>query len=241
VKIQLEGVSLELRGRSVLKGITTSIDAGAFTCLLGPNGAGKTMLFRVLTGQMPESHGRVMLERVDASTLPRREVARRFAILPQGVQAPPYVTVRELVALGRFRSGNGLGWRLQQSDHAAIAASLGHCGVEQLADRPLAEMSGGEKQRAWLAFCLAQEKEFLFLDESLAALDYVAKGVFFRLLVDLATGGRGVFLVTHDVDMANRFATKIMVMQNGALTYDGPPSSDMSALVAPDQYAEAGA
>ena len=235
MRIQLEGVSLALRGRSVLQGITASIDTGAFTCLLGPNGAGKTMLFRILTGQMTASQGRVILEQVDASTLPRREVARRFAILPQGVQDPPYVTVRELVALARFRPGNGLGWRLQESDRAAIAASLSQCEVEQLADRPFAEISGGEKQRAWLAFCLAQEKEFLFLDESLAALDFVAKATFFRLLADLAAGGRGVFVVTHDVDMANRFANRLMVIRDGSLTYDGLPLSDLTDLFDHDQ------
>lgn len=235
MKIHLEGVSLALRGRSVLEGITASVDTGAFTCLLGPNGAGKSMLFRVMTGQMPATRGRVMLEQVDASTLPRREVAGRFAILPQGIQDPPYVTVRELVALGRFRPGNGLGWRLQGPDHAAIASSMSQCDVEQLADRPFAEISGGEKQRAWLAFCLAQEKEFLFLDESLAALDFVAKAAFFRLLADQAARGRGVLMVTHDVDMANRFANKIMVIHKGALTYDGPPGPDLPTLVAPGQ------
>jgi len=236
MKIQLEGVSLALRGRSILEGVTASIDTGTFTCLLGPNGAGKTMLFRVLTGQMPASQGRVMLEQVDASTLPRREVARRFAILPQGVQDPPYVTVRELVALGRFRPGKGLGWHLQESDHAAIVASLRQCEMEQLADRPFAEISGGEKQRAWLAFCLAQEKEFLFLDESLGALDFVAKRAFFQFLATLAAGGRGILLVTHDVDMAYHFATRLMVLQNGALVYDGPPRSDLAPFVAADHH-----
>ncbi len=241
MKIQLEGVSLALRGRSILEGITASIDTGTFTCLLGPNGAGKTMLFRLLTGQMRASQGRIILDQVDASTLPQREVARRFAILPQGVQDPPYLTVRELVALGRFRPGKGLGWRLQESDHAAIVASLRQCEMEQLADRPFEELSGGEKQGAWLAFCLVQEKEFLFLDEALGALDFVTKRAFFQLLAALAAGGTGILLVTHDLDLANHLATRLVVLQNGALVYDGPPRPDLPLLLAADQQSRTGA
>ena len=231
MNIQLEDVSFAVPGRPILKGITTSIAGDTFTCLLGPNGSGKTTLLRLLTGQLKATRGRIVVAGVDASTLSQREMARRFAILPQGIQDPPHLTVRELVALGRFHPGKGWGWRLDEPDRAAVAAAILQCGVGHLAERTFAGLSGGEKQRAWLAFCLAQEKGFLLLDESLASLDYAAKRAFFQFLATLTAKGRGVLLATHDLELASQFATKLLVIDGGAVVYDGPRRPDLPALL----------
>ncbi len=229
--IRLEDASFAIEGRPVLEKVTATFITGALTCILGSNGAGKTTLLNLMTGQSKASQGRVVLDEKDASSLPSKDVARRFAILPQGLQDPAYVTVMELVALARFRPGNGLGWRLQESDHVAIDASLRRCDVDRLGGRTFRELSGGEKQRAWLAFCLAQGKKFIVLDESLAALDYPTRRAFFGLLSGLAEDGRAVILVTHDVELASQFATRILALRAGTLVYDGPPHSDLPSLL----------
>ena len=154
-----------------------------------------------------------------------RDTAHHFAVLPQGVSDPQYLSVRELVALGRFRPGNGLGWRPNEADLEIVDKSLTRCEVEHMAHRTFAQLSGGEKQRSWLAFCLVQEKKFLLLDESLHALDFDARRTFFNLLSDLAIEGSGILLTTHDMELAEEFASRLLVLQDGTLGYDGPPPS----------------
>jgi len=106
--------------------------------------------------------------------------------------------------------------------------------MESLVDRPFEKLSGGEKQRAWLSFCLAQEKGFLVLDESLDGLDYLAKRAFFRRLARLATEGKGILLTTHDLDLAGQFADRILVLKDGGLCYDGAPRADLLSLLVSD-------
>ena len=103
--------------------------------------------------------------------------------------------------------------------------------LESIADRPFAQLSGGEKQRVWLAFCLAQEREFLLLDESLHKIDYSTRDLFFRMLADLADDGKGVILITHDLDMAMRHGRRLMLLIEGELAYDGPEDPAMYSIL----------
>lgn len=228
--IRLQEVSLAIQGRPILDRVTATIHGGALTCLLGANGSGKTMLFRVLSGELLPTSGRLFLGEADVTGFPRREKARHFAIVPQGVGDPPHLTVYELAALARFRPGRRLWWSLDSRDRAVLADCLRRCQIGNLAERPAAQLSGGEKQRAWLAFSLAQEKEFLLLDEALDAMDFVARRAFFRLVADAVSGETGVVLTTHDLGLAAEFASRIIVLDGGHVAYEGPPSADLSRL-----------
>ena len=243
MKIRVEGVSIafhdRLRASFRLNDINLVIDSGTFTCLLGTNGAGKTTLLRMMTGQLKPNRGRVEVADDSGAILSLKEAVRSFAILPQGVQDPPYLTIRELVSLGRNRPGNGLGWRLGDSDMQAVYSCLRKCGIEDKEDRRFDELSGGEKQRAWLAFCLAQEKRFLVLDESLQGLDFLAKRDFFQLLKGIAEGGAGVLLTTHDLQMASQFGGRLIALKDGNLCYDGPPLPDLEHLLIDRKQTEA--
>jgi iron complex transport system ATP-binding protein len=104
-------------------------------------------------------------------------------------------------------------------------------------ERRFEDLSGGEKQRAWLAFCLAQDKDFLVLDESLDGLDFFAKRAFFELLAELAARDRGVLLATHEMELAGRFAARLLVLEDGRLCYDGLPRDDLLSLFSPDRRA----
>ena len=221
--IVLDGVSFSYGERPVLREVSASVAVGEFVCLLGPNGSGKTTLAQLIAGELAPTEGRVFLgEGRGASG--NSEPERHIAYLPQDVQDPPFVTVRELVSLGRFRPRTSLGWRVSATDREAVEQCIARCLLESIADRPFARLSGGEKQRVWLAFCLAQEREILLLDESLHKIDYATRDLFFRMLSNLADDGKGVLLITHDLDMALRHGRRLLVLKEGELAYDGPPN-----------------
>ena len=230
ISIQLEDVSFSYGEKPVLREVTVSVAMGEFVCLLGPNGAGKTTLAQLIAGELSPTEGRVFLNSEDASGN-LTGVGRHIAYLPQDLQDPPFVTVRELVSLGRFSPKRSLGWRVSAKDKRVVQECLGRCLAESFADRPFAQLSGGEKQRVWLAFCLAQQREFILLDESLHKIDYSTRDLFFRMLANLAEDGKGVVLITHDLQMAERHGRRMLLLGDGELVYDGPPDRVIYSLM----------
>ena len=230
ISIELDGVSFSYGEKPVLREVTVSVAMGEFVCLLGPNGAGKTTLAQLIAGELSPTEGRVFLDAGDASG----EVTgarRHIAYLPQDLQDPPFVTVRELVSLGRFSPKRSLGWRVSAKDKEAVQECIDTCLAESLADRPFAQLSGGEKQRVWLAYCLAQQREFILLDESLHKIDYSTRALFFKMLANLAENGKGVVLITHDLQMAERHGRRMLLLGDGELLYDGPPDQVIYSLM----------
>lgn len=228
--IEMDNVSFSYGEKTVLKELSVSLSAGEFVCLLGTNGTGKTTLAQLIAGELSPTAGHICLK---SSDMPggSTDVKRRIAYLPQDLQDPPFVTVRELVSLGRFKPGRSLGWRVSDSDKQAVQESIDRCFAGPFADRPFAQLSGGEKQRVWLAYCLAQQRDFLMLDESLHKMDYSKRQLFFSMLSGLATEGKGVTLITHDLQMAERHGQRLLVLGDGELVYDGPPHPVVYSLM----------
>jgi len=233
VILNLEALSFVNRGAVILNDVTTVMPDHSLTCLVGPNGAGKTTLLRILSGELKATSGRLFVGDADTSLLPRRDMAHQLSIIPQDVQPPPYLTVSELVQLGRFRPYGAVWRRLSQQDRVAVNTSLARCQLEALSERRVEELSGGEQQRAWLAFGLAQEKRFLLLDETLDGLDTLVKKSSFELLKEVATEGKGIVLTTHDLDLVTHFADKVIVLSSGKVVYEGPPDADLIRRVSP--------
>ena len=229
-RIEMDNVSYSYGEKAVLKQVTTSVSAGEFVCLLGPNGTGKTTLAQLIAGELSPTAGRISLMADDASH-GGIDVRQHIAYLPQDLQDPPFVTVRELVSLGRFRPRRSLGWRVSDGDKQVVQECIDKCFAGPFADRPFAQLSGGEKQRVWLAYCLAQQRDFLLLDESLHMMDYSKRQLFFSMLSGLATEGKGVILITHDLHMAERHGKRLMVLGDGELVYDGPPGRVVYSLM----------
>ena len=230
ISIELDGVSFSYGEKTVLREVSVSVATGEFVCLLGPNGAGKTTLAQLIAGELSPTKGRVFLTAGDASG-ELTGVGRHIAYLPQDLQDPPFVTVRELVSLGRFSPKHSLGWRVSAKDREVVQECIDRCLAESLADRPFAQLSGGEKQRVWLAFCLAQQREFILLDESLHKIDYSTRDLFFKMLANLAEDGKGVVLITHDLQMAERHGRRMLLLGDGELVYDGPPDQVIYSLM----------
>ena len=230
ISIELDGVSFSYGEKPVLSEVSVSVATGEFVCLLGPNGAGKTTLAQLIAGELSPTEGRVLLDAGDASG-DLTGVGRHIAYLPQDLQDPPFVTVRELVSLGRFNPKRSLGWKVSAKDKEVVQECIDTCLAESFADRPFAHLSGGEKQRVWLAFCLAQQREFILLDESLHKIDYSTRDLFFRMLANLAEDGKGVVLITHDLQMAERHSRRMLLLGDGELVYDGPPDQVIYSLM----------
>jgi iron complex transport system ATP-binding protein len=225
-----EHVRVTLGGRLVVDDVSLSLPRGAMVALLGPNGAGKTTLLRALAGLIP-AQGIVRVGGDAVAALTIRERARRFAYLPQGQAVHWPLPVRDIVALGRFPHGATDPSRLAPSDTQAVERAMQSTDVMGLADRPVTELSGGERSRTVLARVLAGEAPVILADEPTASLDPHYQIEVMQLLRGAAHGGTLVVVVTHDLGFAARFADSVLVLDGGRLVAAGPPPAALTPRV----------
>lgn len=208
--------------RPAVDGVTLEVPGGSFTAVLGPNGSGKSTLLRLLLGVERPAAGTVQFEGRPVDSWPRVELARRIGVVPQQEEMPFPLGVRELVAMGRYPH---LGpWRREgAADRRAIVDAMARCDVGGLAQRPVSTLSGGERQRARVARALAQEPRALALDEPTIALDIHHEMAIFELLRELVAEGVTVLVVTHNLNLATRYADRIVLLHAGRVAGDGTP------------------
>lgn len=226
--IEARGIRAGYGAAEVLRGVSVCVRAGELVGIIGPNGCGKSTLMRVMSRLMRPAAGDVAIDGKPVRGLGRRELSRRLAVLPQEPSTPPQTTVRELVAMGRTphrRFGAVLPGGMTSEDRAAIDGAMRATEVDRLADRPASELSGGERRRAWIAMCLAQESPTVLLDEPVTALDVRHQLEVMSLLRTIAVDrGLAVGLVVHDLDLAARYCTRLVAMESGEVVADGPPA-----------------
>jgi len=215
-------LAVHLGGREVLGGIDLAVGPGEFLLVAGPNGAGKTTLLRTLAGVIVPSGGEVRLAGDPVTELPRREVARRVAYLPQEDVAEQGLRVREVVALGRWHRLGALGTP-GTADREAVDRALAATDTAHLADRRLAELSGGERRRVLVARALAQEAPLLVLDEPTTGLDVGHACELVALLAALAREGRGIVVSLHDLFLAGRGPSRAVLLAGGRVVDEGDP------------------
>jgi iron complex transport system ATP-binding protein len=212
-------------GDEAVSGVTCHIQEGRWTGVVGPNGAGKSTLLRLLSGVLRPSAGGISLRGRALDEWGRRELSRDMAVVAQEPPLHVPLSVREFVELGRNPYVRP--WAsLAAADHEAVDAALRRTDMWALAGRQLAQLSGGEVQRAKLARALAQAPSVLLLDEPTAHLDFGHAVRFFQLLRRLV-GERGwtVVCVTHDLNLASRYADSLLLLARGKLIARGAPSS----------------
>lgn len=209
--------------RPAVDEVTLEVPGGACTAVLGPNGSGKSTLLRLLLGTLAPARGELSLDGRPLAEWGREEVARAVGVVPQGEEAVFPITVREVVAMGRYPH---LGpWRRERdADRAAVERAMRRCDVLAFAARPLSTLSGGERQRARVARALAQEPATLALDEPTAALDVSHEMAIFELLRDLGRAGTTVLLVTHNLNLAARYADRLVLLDRGRVAAQGAPA-----------------
>lgn len=210
--------------REVLRGLDLVFPRGGFTVIIGPNACGKSTLLRTLARLHEPSGGSVLLDGRTIAGFSHRERARRLAMLPQGAETPDGITVGDLVARGRHPHG-GLFKRWSAEDEAAVARAMAEAGVTALAMRRLDELSGGQRQKAWIAMALAQATELLLLDEPTTFLDLAHQIEVLELCRALNRAGKTIVAVLHDLNQACRYASHLVVMKDGVVHEQGRPAA----------------
>lgn len=218
-----EQLTLAYDQATIIRAMSVSVPSGAITALVGPNGCGKSTLLRGLARLLAPRGGAAFLDGKAIHRIPTRELARQLGILPQNPSAPEGLTVRELVAQGRYPHQSWLQqWAAE--DDAALRKALDLTGMAELADRPVDALSGGQRQRAWIAMTLAQQTDVILLDEPTTFLDLAHQIEVLQLLERLNRDeGRTIVMVLHDLNHATRHAQHLIAMRAGALVAAGPP------------------
>jgi iron complex transport system ATP-binding protein len=211
-------------GPDILRGVTLRVRRGERVGLLGPNGAGKSTLLRLASGVLRPGSGRVLLAGAEVRALPRDEVARRVAVVPQDFSVRFAYTVRQLVELGRTAHAGSWGV-LRAADRQVVARALAATDLDTLADRVFNELSGGERQRVLVAMALAQASPVVLLDEPTAHLDIRHQIEVLELLRRLNhERGLTVLAALHDLNLAARYFPRLVLFRNEIIA-DGPPAA----------------
>ncbi len=214
---------------NVLHDVSLDVNGGSIVGLLGPNGSGKTTLLRVLAGILPPLTGQVLIDDRPIERLPRRELARRIAVVPQETHSTFDFSVMDIVLMGRYPHLGA--FELEHADDQEIArAALAATGTATLEARPFSSLSGGEKQRVVIASALAQASDMLLLDEPTAALDLAYQFEIAALLRRLnAERGATMIVSTHDLNLAAAVCDRIVMLKAGRVIAQGPTESTLTA------------
>ena len=219
--IELKNLQAGYQGRPVLEGVSLDFRPGEVLAILGPNGCGKSTLLRTANGLLAESGGEVLVDSVPLGELSAREIARKIAYLPQS-RSVPNITAGRMVLHGRFPY---LSYprRYRREDHEMVQKALEWVGAAELASRPLAELSGGQRQKVYLAMALAQDTETILMDEPTTYLDVGCQLEVMALARRLAEEGRAVVMVLHDLTLALRCAHRAALLHEGRVRQLGTP------------------
>ncbi|WP_342358942.1 ABC transporter ATP-binding protein [Terrarubrum flagellatum] len=226
-QLSFRNLSVSLSKRTIVRDVSADFPSSGLVALLGPNGAGKTTLVKAIVGLAPSS-GRIEIGGEDAATLSPATRAQRIGYLPQGHVTHWPLPARDIVALGRYAHGSRDPSRLNEKDIAAVESAMEATGTVAFADRPVTELSGGERARIALARVLASETPVILADEPIASLDPHYQLSVMAVLKDMAGKGRLVIVVMHDLSLAWRYADRIIVMHQGGITSDGPAESTLT-------------
>lgn len=232
-RLQIESLSLSRGSRTVVHDVSLSVGHGELVALVGPNGAGKTSLIQAMCGLLKPDAGRIRLEGADLVTLDPRDRARALAYLPQDGTVAWNLPAIEVVALGAvFLRPDGA--------RARAMAALEEVEAGALADRGVAELSGGERARVLLARVLASEAGLILADEPVAGLDPEGQLLVLERVKARAAAGQTVVASLHDLSLAARFADRVIAMDQGEVCADGPPVQALSPAILRDVFGLAG-
>jgi iron complex transport system ATP-binding protein len=208
---------------AALDGVSCHVAGSELVAVVGPNGSGKTTLVRALLGLVPLEGGTALVDGRPVGTWPRRSLAQVVGVVGQQEEAVFRLTVSETVMLGRYARLGPLA-SPQALDRNAVRASLQRCDVADLADRPVDSLSGGEWKRVRIARALAQDPRALVLDEPTASLDVRHEMELLELVRQLVNGGLAGLVITHHLNLAARFADRIILLDRGRVVADGRPA-----------------
>ncbi|WP_289219566.1 ABC transporter ATP-binding protein [Faecalibaculum rodentium] len=227
--IELHHVTAGYGDKPVLHDITAAFQSGELTVIIGPNGSGKSTLAALCMGLVRPMEGKVRWNGRDLQSIPVKERAVTAGLLSQEHPVPS-LSVRRLVMHGRFSQ---VPWPRTYADDDKVLAdrALERAGIMDLADCSVAELSGGQRQKAYLAMLLNQDPEMMFFDEPATFLDLPSQKQLERTMRMLANEGHGVIAVVHDLNTALKLADRILVMEKGQIRFDGTPEQLLASAI----------
>lgn len=236
VRLQIEEVAWQARGRAVLSGVSFEVREGEVAVVMGRNGAGKSTLLDIVAGLRRPTGGSVRLDDRPADAWDSRDRARLVAHLPQALRPDLPFLAGELVLMGRYPHTDR--WFESKEDRQAVERAMQRTGCWDLRGRLMPTLSGGERQRVLLAACFAQMPQLLLLDEPSTYLDIDQQLHCFSLLREESARGAACLAVTHDLNLALAYATRIIVLAEGRVALDVPVeeaarTTDWLALFSP--------
>ena len=220
--IRAEELSLGYGEHLVLQDLNFQVNPGEFVGILGPNGSGKSTLLHALCGLLAPKRGRISIKDRNLEEMASRLRAQILAVVPQASEVRFPFSCLEIVLMGRYPHRQRWG-SMTDDDLLWALKSMRRTTTEHLKDRPVTEVSGGEKQRVVIARALAQDPEFLLLDEATSSLDVRKKLEIFEILKFLnATKGLTVLCAMHDLNLAALYCGRLMFLKDGGIIQDGP-------------------
>ena len=234
--LEIRGVTLGYADRTVVDDLDLALAPGRITCIVGANACGKSTVLRSMARLLKPRGGQVVLDGRDLHSMPTKQVARTLGLLPQSPVAPEGIVVADLVARGRHPHQGALA-RWTREDDEAVAEALELTGTAELAERSVDELSGGQRQRVWIAMVLAQQTDLLLLDEPTTFLDVAHQVEVLDLLTDLNRArGTTIAMVLHDLNLAARYADRLVALRAGSLHAAGDPAEVLTADVVRDVF-----
>lgn len=228
--LSTRAVDFQVQGKQLLKGIDMQVQAGEFVAIVGPNGAGKSTLLRILSGELHPSAGKVYWRRNLLQKIPKAELARERAVLPQQHQVSLPFSTDELVMMGRYPHFDQMPRIL---DREIVAAALHKVDASNLCGRNFLQLSGGEQQRVLLAQAFAQiwdcPNGVLLLDEPTNNLDLAHQQQLLQAAHELTQKGYAVVAILHDLNLAMHFADQVILLRQGSVWAQGSPESTLTA------------
>lgn len=225
----VESITVSAGRKNILAGLSCAVRENDFLVVIGPNGAGKTTMLRALCGLLPTTAGRITILGRPLTSYSRRQMAAAVALVPQQVSLEFSFSVAETVLMGRFPHLTLLE-REKRSDYATARQAMRFTGVDHLAERRLDQLSGGERQRVMIARAICQQPRIMLLDEPTAALDPAHQLMIMELMERLRREeGMTVVMVSHDLNLAALFGSRILLVKDGREVTGGSPAEIMTA------------
>ncbi|APT85298.1 ABC transporter ATP-binding protein [Corynebacterium aquilae] len=233
--ISAHNITVGYGDRDILHDISVNIPAGEFTVIVGPNACGKSTLLKTLCRMLTPSKGEVHLAGTNIHRQHPKDVAKKISLLPQSPIAPDDITVYDLVSRGRYPHQTAFQHWSREDEHAVNAALI-NARVDNLANRRVSELSGGQRQRVWIALVLAQDTPIVFLDEPTTYLDITHQVEVLNLARALKRSGRTVVAVLHELTLAFRYATHLIMMKDGHIVAEGNVHDTVTPQLLKDVY-----
>jgi iron complex transport system ATP-binding protein len=232
--VEVTNVSKTYGEKTVLEKTSVVIPKGKITSFIGPNGAGKSTLLSIMSRLIKAESGSISIEGKNIENIDSTDLAKKMSILKQSNKLNIRLSVRELVNFGRFPYSKG---RLTKSDEQAVDQALSYMKLESIQDKYLDELSGGQCQRAFIAMVIAQDTEYIFLDEPLNNLDMKHSVEIMKLLKRLVEDlGKTIVIVIHDINFASVYSDYIVALKNGEVIREGPTETIIQTSVLKDIY-----